>query len=670
MKNVLLWLVRLFGCAVGFAVLLWCGASLYFLIAGRYIAPPDLSAYELPHPVIPPAEDAVTYIKDYARNAPSNLNWRAAQVYLRGTTNRQDCVELVSGILAAESNAFRCAKGVIASSGSSVPSVAEYAAFLSDVCLCNRITQCYRLRSVLEAESGDRAAGRATLLELFRLGGRLVKLDDPITQVIGDGMRSVALTEMGKPLFAPDEDEAWLAELQKMTENMAVGDVVRAKRSIQRAMALAGAGYWGVLHLESILPGMRVALALNLNWFPGYAKYAAQNNRTLAALKDETEHFCAKLDLPYDVEYARRFRFGHFKVPAPQVPVNPLVRNWIGHKTIENFGFGGAYCMLFRRRFSVRSQAVVLACRRYRARHGRYPEKLNDLVPAFLAAVPRDPFDGQPLRYNNEHHYVWTVGEKLAFDGNVDFTKDGRPMWSSTMSRDYMCVRFLSPEGGSDAGANRPIAYYVPGWLRTGSHRDASTWTSFTNIFSSARCENFAIWNGNAAWRTSLRNADSQWRLLANEIERMPSFVRTNVTLVGHSLGARIVVRTLADLAGKGMKVRRGILLGAAIRDDDPDLARMGDASLLPVLNVCNPKDVTLRYFYRVAGGEKGEALGVGGGVSPMSNVENCVVPDDIMSEAEITAAWGKFDLLRRIASHHALFYLSSLRKWTEAAQP
>ena len=304
---------------------------------------------------------------------------------------------------------------------------------------------------------------------------------------------------------------------------------------------------------------------------------------------------------------------------------------------------------------------TALACRRYRAKHGCYPEKLDELVPEFIAAVPLDPFDGKPLRYNNEHHYVWTVGEELAFNGDVDFTPEGKPMWISTRSRDCRYVAFLSPEGVSDAGAGKPVAYYVPGWLRTGRRSDAPTWTSFTNTFGDARCERFSCWNGNEKWRKSLRNADSQWAMLSREIERMPESVRTNVTLVGHSLGARIVVRTLANLAGKGMKVRQGILLGAAIRNDDPDLQRMGGASALPVLNLRNPNDVTLKYIYRVAGGEKGPALGVVG--CSATNVVDRVVPGDITSETEIEAAWGKVDLLKRIASHHALFYLSALRK-------
>jgi hypothetical protein len=45
-----------------------------------------------------------------------------------------------------------------------------------------------------------------------------------------------------------------------------------------------------------------------------------------------------------------------------------------------------------------RTTAAALAAERYRRAHSRWPETLDALVPKFLAAVPLDPYDGQPLR--------------------------------------------------------------------------------------------------------------------------------------------------------------------------------------------------------------------------------------------------------------------------------
>src|SRR5690606_11926205 len=47
----------------------------------------------------------------------------------------------------------------------------------------------------------------------------------------------------------------------------------------------------------------------------------------------------------------------------------------------------------------VRGTRLMLALEIYRAERGAYPERLDDLVPGVLAAVPTDPFSGRPYAY-------------------------------------------------------------------------------------------------------------------------------------------------------------------------------------------------------------------------------------------------------------------------------
>ena len=42
---------------------------------------------------------------------------------------------------------------------------------------------------------------------------------------------------------------------------------------------------------------------------------------------------------------------------------------------------------------------VALALRLHAHRHGAFPATLAELVPALLDAVPADPFDDSPVRY-------------------------------------------------------------------------------------------------------------------------------------------------------------------------------------------------------------------------------------------------------------------------------
>jgi hypothetical protein len=62
---------------------------------------------------------------------------------------------------------------------------------------------------------------------------------------------------------------------------------------------------------------------------------------------------------------------------------------------------------------------TVLAMARYRAEHGRLPAKLEELSPAYLAAVPADPFDGKPLRLVTDARgvTVYSIGLDAKDDG-------------------------------------------------------------------------------------------------------------------------------------------------------------------------------------------------------------------------------------------------------------
>jgi len=65
---------------------------------------------------------------------------------------------------------------------------------------------------------------------------------------------------------------------------------------------------------------------------------------------------------------------------------------------------------------------VALAIQRYRLATGNIPESLTDLLPTYLDAVPKDPFDGKELRYKKLEtgFVVYSIGE----DGNDDGGKE------------------------------------------------------------------------------------------------------------------------------------------------------------------------------------------------------------------------------------------------------
>jgi hypothetical protein len=59
---------------------------------------------------------------------------------------------------------------------------------------------------------------------------------------------------------------------------------------------------------------------------------------------------------------------------------------------------------------------------RYRLAKGMLPEKLDDLAPQFMDAVPDDPFDGKPLRYakREKGYVVYSIGPNMEDDHGTE----------------------------------------------------------------------------------------------------------------------------------------------------------------------------------------------------------------------------------------------------------
>jgi len=61
--------------------------------------------------------------------------------------------------------------------------------------------------------------------------------------------------------------------------------------------------------------------------------------------------------------------------------------------------------------------AVMIAVKAYSDHERTLPERLEDLVPHYLAALPLDRQDGAPLRYARAARSVYSIGEDRLDDG-------------------------------------------------------------------------------------------------------------------------------------------------------------------------------------------------------------------------------------------------------------
>jgi len=98
---------------------------------------------------------------------------------------------------------------------------------------------------------------------------------------------------------------------------------------------------------------------------------------------------------------------------------------------------------------SVDMARVALALERYRLAHGEYPESADALVPQFMAKLPHDIINGEPLHYRRTadgQFVLYSVGWNEADDGGavvlykgsssrVDISQ-GDWVWNSSASKD------------------------------------------------------------------------------------------------------------------------------------------------------------------------------------------------------------------------------------------
>ena len=158
-------------------------------------------------------------------------------------------------------------------------------------------------------------------------------------------------------------------------------------------------------------------------------------------------------------------------------------------------------------------------------------------------------------------------------------------------------------------------------------------------------------------YNEAVENADRYAKALAEKIASFPVGDQKNLVLVGHSLGGRIVIRTMALLRKKGISIRRGIFLGAAIPDDDPDVGAAIEASLSPNINIYSREDSALRHVYSPTENLR-SALGAYGCALPFRHGTLQQFSMRMNSDRKRSLAG---DLKSLDASHEAKLYLERL---------
>lgn len=295
------------------------------------------------------------------------------------------------------------------------------------VSLCQRL----RVRTSAELAIGESAQALRDLDLMFCLSDSLRREPLLIAGIISVACRTLALASARQALAERPFTDQQLQQLeQKVGSEDLLGDIPRVFR-YNCAQFLWVLDEWGKKRdREPIMSGRgegslrnRMAtrlLNLAIRRMPaGWVQLEKLNFSKLAnaplavGLSDSPKRINPiQLQLACDQAQKQTVEQGNFKAffahTMCAADCLPTVTDWAMRSTAAQ----------------VMTDQTRLACalERYYLKQNRYPEKLEQLVPEFLAKLPTDPLSGEPYRYmrdENARYKIWSVGWNEKDDGGL-----------------------------------------------------------------------------------------------------------------------------------------------------------------------------------------------------------------------------------------------------------
>jgi hypothetical protein len=281
------------------------------------------------------------------------------------------------------------------------------------------------LRAVAElAENqGDRALDDVELL--LRLGDELRNERLLIAQLVSVAETRLALQPIYEGLAGHRWNDSQLAELEDaLAKKDFLADFKIAMRGERNCAIDAFETQRLTRQIQTVVEenGSNKVDTISLRWMP--AAYFYQNQLAFARMFDQfilpladlnhkTVSVAASL-ADQGVLLKRQKRFSPYSIQALMTLPSVI-------KSVTKFAVAQTDVDLAR---------TACALERYRLVHGEYPESLEVLAPQWMASVPHDVINGQPLHYRRTEDgkfVLYSVGWNDQDDGGmIAYTKDGR----------------------------------------------------------------------------------------------------------------------------------------------------------------------------------------------------------------------------------------------------
>lgn len=284
--------------------------------------------------------------------------------------------------------------------------------------------QMLELRALAELDDGQSDQALADVKLLLRLTDSIRNQPFLISHLVRMAMMALTLQPVYEGLAQHRWSEAQLVELERVLAKLDFLPDYQAGMRGERACALAAfEAQRTTREIQTVEEshGTNRLVTTSLRFMPSAFFY--QNE--LAFAKLHQQYVLPMVDLTNRVVSPAVAQASAAAVKSQGQSYSPykaqalMLFPAIG-KAVEKFAFAQA---------SVDLARVTCALERYRLAHGSYPETLDVLVPQFLAQLPHDIINGQPLKYRRPEDgsfVLYSVGWNQTDDGGTVALSKGK----------------------------------------------------------------------------------------------------------------------------------------------------------------------------------------------------------------------------------------------------
>ena len=283
---------------------------------------------------------------------------------------------------------------------------AGFAIMVPDLANIRRGAMLLNLEAVLHAESGEAALATRSVISGFGLARSLAKEPLIVSQLVCAACQALAISTLERIINRAEFTDEQLVELDECIYNTERISDISCGFVGERCMMsnfFTAPETVSPSHFDGIPPA------------PVLELYKALGLADMGAIiyLDVIDGYLKTIQLPlHQRQEAAKAIEGKIRATSKfHILLHKLTPSFSRTITVD-----------IRRIAHLRTARVALAVERYRLAFGKLPDTLADLVPTYLEAVPKDPFDGDELRYKKlqEGFVVYSVGEDQSDDGGKE----------------------------------------------------------------------------------------------------------------------------------------------------------------------------------------------------------------------------------------------------------